>query len=182
MLASYIFLVLHVLFCVDIIISFRVAFHENEDLITDPVETARNYRRRGLAFQCTCRAWFRDISPCPCPLYLALMRAAMARQRVPSASNCPVDQAGRAWGWDTGQRAAMLREGAAHAAGQGSGGTWQHRCPTCTPCCLSGGTVIRGPQRCSAGPLSKPVLRSEFVRVAGRDFGGTWLHGSPSTT
>ena len=45
-LASYIFLVLHVLFIVDIFISFRVAFHENEDLITDPWATARNYRRR----------------------------------------------------------------------------------------------------------------------------------------
>jgi hypothetical protein len=82
MLASYIFLVLHVLFCVDIIISFRVAFHENEDLITDPAETARNYRRRALAFQCTCRAWFGIFIPCP--LHLALMRTAVARQRAPS--------------------------------------------------------------------------------------------------
>ena len=45
-LASYIFLMLHVLFIVDIFISFRVAFHENEDLITDPWATAKNYRRR----------------------------------------------------------------------------------------------------------------------------------------
>ena len=44
-LASYIFLILHVLFIVDIFISFRVAFHENEDLITDPWATAKNYRR-----------------------------------------------------------------------------------------------------------------------------------------
>lgn len=45
MVASYIFLILHVLFCVDILISFRVAFHENEDLVTDPALTAKNYRR-----------------------------------------------------------------------------------------------------------------------------------------
>ena len=62
MLASYIFLVLHVLFCVDIIISFRVAFHENEDLITDPAETARNYRRRARAFQCTMQSISLEIS------------------------------------------------------------------------------------------------------------------------
>ena len=44
-LASYIFLLLHVLFIIAIFISFRVAFHENEDLITDPWATAKNYRR-----------------------------------------------------------------------------------------------------------------------------------------
>lgn len=48
MLASVIFLILHVLFCVDILISFRVAFHENEALITDPAATAKNYRRHIL--------------------------------------------------------------------------------------------------------------------------------------
>ena len=45
MVASYIFLLLHLLFSVDILISFRVAFHENEALVTDPALTAKNYRR-----------------------------------------------------------------------------------------------------------------------------------------
>lgn len=45
MVASYIFLLLHLLFSVDILISFRVAFQENETLVTDPALTAKNYRR-----------------------------------------------------------------------------------------------------------------------------------------
>lgn len=49
MLASYIFLLLHVLFGVDILLSFRVAFHENEALVSDPARTARNYLRRVTA-------------------------------------------------------------------------------------------------------------------------------------
>ena len=50
MVASYIFLVLHLLFSVDILISFRVAFQENEALVTDPALTAKNYRRHDTSF------------------------------------------------------------------------------------------------------------------------------------
>ena len=49
MLSSYIFLLLHMLFGVDILLSFRVAFHENEALVTDPARTAQNYLRQVTA-------------------------------------------------------------------------------------------------------------------------------------
>ena len=95
MLASYIFLVLHVLFCVDIMISFRVAFHENEDLITDPAETARNYRRRALAFQCTMQSMSLGI---PVSVLFTWRCCGLPSpvKGCQAASNCLVDLAGRA--------------------------------------------------------------------------------------
>lgn len=42
---SIIFIVLHALYSIDILISFRVAYTENEMLITDKAAVARNYRR-----------------------------------------------------------------------------------------------------------------------------------------
>ena len=42
---SIIFVILHVLYSVDILISFRVAFTESEVLVTNKADVARNYRR-----------------------------------------------------------------------------------------------------------------------------------------
>lgn len=43
--SSIIFMGLHLLYAIDIVISFRVAFTENEVLITNKADVAKNYRR-----------------------------------------------------------------------------------------------------------------------------------------